>query len=71
MTDTDIERIASWVRTSRTAANPAAAFEAALHDMRAAGFALPPHIVRAVRAELAGNRGMSADISPDAQVIPC
>lgn len=46
---TDEQRITQWVETSRTPQ----AFEAALYDMRKAGFRLPSHIVAEVRRRLA------------------
>ena len=63
---TDQERIAQWIETCRQEhaehLTPAQAFEVAVSDMRAAGFALPAAVVAGVRAEL--NRAPSyQDIS--------
>ena len=53
----DAERVAQWVARCRAVptppGTPAGMFEDAVRTMRAAGFALPERIARAVRAELA------------------
>lgn len=54
---TDQYRVAEWVARCREAPagallTPAQSFEAAARTMHQAGYALPPHIARAIRAAL-------------------